>query len=46
MIAAGYISEDNKVEEDSSINRRNEIVKMEQDLFQIIMLDLMNSDFK
>ena len=30
MIAAGHISEDNKVEEDSPQNRRNEIIRMEQ----------------
>lgn len=46
MIAAGHISEDNKVEEDSPQNRRNEIIRMEQEIFQIIIGNLMNSDFR
>ncbi len=46
MIAAGHISEDSSGEEDSPINRRSESIRMEQELFQVIMLDLMNSDFK
>lgn len=46
MIAAGHISEDNKVEEDSPRSRIEEARRMEQDIFQIIIGTLMNSDFR
>jgi hypothetical protein len=46
MIAAGHISKGNEFEEDSPINRRNEIIRTEQEISQIIIGNLMSSEFR
>ena len=46
MIAAGYINEGSVGQEDSPQSRRDEIIRIEQEIFQIVISDLMKSDFK
>lgn len=46
MIAAGYINVNSDESEDSPANRRKEIMRIEQDIFQIILQFLMNSDYR
>lgn len=46
MIAAGHISKGNEFEEDSPINRQNEIIRTEQEISQIIIGNLMSSEFR
>lgn len=45
MVAAGHITEDNNVEEDSPRSRMEEIKSMEQEIFQIILSHLIHSEF-
>lgn len=46
MIAAGYILRDSNMEEDSPRKRMEELRRIEEKIFQVIIADLMARDFK